>query len=509
MLLFGACTSTRKLNETVTTKKHSVEQLKSDVDMAYQVLKEGHPGLYWYISPEQLDKKFDSLKNTIRTPMGTADFFKVLAPLITQIHCGHTQLLLVRPRPNKQEAAAAKKRGVKPIDQFRYTLLNNRLFVLKNNGAPIPGVVPGTEIIRIGGLPVPSLLDTLNQLIPNDGYNTTYKPEVLNRNFAGYYRVYYASKDTLAFTFDIKGSQETVDVILSGGQKTEVKQEKISKEAGKLLKEKQQEQAARKKKFQYRGFDENNKPLLDLEFPLKDSTTAYLKVRSFSSEKLDHKRFFRESFAEITQRGSKVLVLDLRNNGGGSLTASRELFSYLTDRDYRFVEPAKLNHRWFNLSKHANNRFASFCFSLFGIRGNKKDGYYSRLKGSSYLHANANAFKGKVYVLINGYTFSAASLLAANLAGNNRAVFVGEETGGGYNRCSAGRMPLVEMPNSKLRLRLGLIMISPAQKRDLEGHGIFPDIPVKNTLEDLLSGKDRVLDTVLQEIGKTGNSAAK
>lgn len=508
IFLLGAC-STRKFNETVSRKKHSVEQLRSDVDLAYQVLKEGHPGLYWYISPEQLDKKFDSLKNAIQVPMSTAGFFKVFAPLITQIHCGHTQLLLVRPKPNKQEVAAAKKRGIKPIDQFRYTLLDNRLYILRNVGVPVPGVIPGTEITRIGDLPVAAILDTLKRMIPNDGYNTTYQPEVLNRNFAAYYKAYYVSKDTLAFTFDVKGSPQLVNVILSGGQKLTLKQEKISKEISRQLKEKRQEQAALKKKLRYRGLDENNKPLLDLNFPFKDSSTAYLKVKSFSSEKLDHRRFFRESFAEIARRGTQVLILDLRNNGGGSLNASRMLFSYLTDRDYRFVEPAQLNHRWFHLNKYADNRFSSFIFSLFGISGNEKEGYYAKLKGSSYLHANAKAFKGKVYVLINGYTFSAASLLAANLAGMKRAVFVGEESGGGYNQCSAGRMPLVEMPNSKLRLRLGIMRIVPATHRDLDGHGIFPDIPVSNTLENILSGKDMVLDTVLQEIRTTRNYTAR
>jgi len=37
-------------------------------------------------------------------------------------------------------------------------------------------------------------------------------------------------------------------------------------------------------------------------------------------------------------------------------------------------------------------------------------------------------YKGKMYVLTNGNSFSASSLISTHLKANNRAVFVGEET---------------------------------------------------------------------------------
>lgn len=70
--------------------------------------------------------------------------------------------------------------------------------------------------------------------------------------------------------------------------------------------------------------------------------------------------------------------------------------------------------------------------------------------------SQADHFNGEVYVLINGGSFSATTLLAANLKSSGRAVFVGEETGGAYNGCVAGSLPVYTTPNSKLPFRMGV-----------------------------------------------------
>ena len=62
-----------------------------------------------------------------------------------------------------------------------------------------------------------------------------------------------------------------------------------------------------------------------------------------------------------------------------------------------------------------------------------------RKEGEKYLYSTRfskqkppkpNNFKGKVYVLINGGSFSASSIISSNLKSTKRAIFVGEETGG-------------------------------------------------------------------------------
>lgn len=116
---------------------------------------------------------------------------------------------------------------------------------------------------------------------------------------------------------------------------------------------------------------------------------------------------------------------------------------------------------------------------------------------------NKNSFKGKIYVLINGGSFSASSIISSNLKGSKRATFVGEETGGAYNGTVAGFMPLVKLPNSELKVRIGLMLIAPHYKTEINGRGIFPDAPIIPTLQDRIKGNDPEMDWVMNEIKLT------
>ncbi len=104
-----------------------------------------------------------------------------------------------------------------------------------------------------------------------------------------------------------------------------------------------------------------------------------------------------------------------------------------------------------------------------------------------------------MYVLINGGSFFASSLISSNLKGSERAIFVGEETGGAYNGKVAGMLPMLKLPKSKLNFRLGLARLAPYYKTANDGKGVFPDLEIKPTLEDRINGNDPELYRVLNE----------
>ena len=110
-----------------------------------------------------------------------------------------------------------------------------------------------------------------------------------------------------------------------------------------------------------------------------------------------------------------------------------------------------------------------------------------------------NAFDGKLYVLINGGSFSASSIISSNLKGSKRATFVGEETGGDYNGTVAGFMPIVKLPHSHLKVRIGIMNVAPYYQTEILGHGIFPDVSIQPTLEDKIQEKDPELNWILNQ----------
>src|SRR5690606_36141597 len=96
-----------------------------------------------------------------------------------------------------------------------------------------------------------------------------------------------------------------------------------------------------------------------------------------------------------------------------------------------------------------------------------------------------------------------------HLKGRNRAVFVGDETGGTFNGTVAGMMPDVKLPNSKLVVRIGLMTIKPNEQTQKEGYGVMPDTYKKPTIEDFLNDKDPELDWILNQINSNKRNFLK
>jgi hypothetical protein len=62
----------------------------------------------------------------------------------------------------------------------------------------------------------------------------------------------------------------------------------------------------------------------------------------------------------------------------------------------------------------------------------------------------------------------------------------------------AGFMPVVELPHSELKIRIGLMMMAPHHKTEIKGRGIFQTR--KLFLEDRLKGNDPELSWILKDI---------
>ena len=101
---------------------------------------------------------------------------------------------------------------------------------------------------------------------------------------------------------------------------------------------------------------------------------------------------------------------------------------------------------------------------------------------------------GSLLVLIGRQTFSAAVLLATELDKQTNAAFIGEPTGGSPNLYGNPR-PL-QLPNSGIVVQVSSKYFEvggPSDHRD----AIAPDIAATTSIDDLLAGRDPVLDAAL------------
>ena len=500
LISLTSCTSVKRHNEKLEMLI-APEKLKDDVDFAYKKLQKLHPNLYWYISKKDLDQKFDSLKMTLNKPLKPNDFYWKIAPVIAQIKEGHLRLYSRGKRLTKPEIKNLKaQKGL--LSQFNFVLDHDRIFVI-DNADKVPNMNVGTEILSIKDIPAKELLEKYKPVNNSDGENETFQKYILARRWPLHFTAEFGILDSVKLETKYQNELKTFYL----------KREKITKE------EKKKEESATKKVTKTEKGKTNDYNVMtktynrDLQFPTKDSTIAYMKIKTFSGTY--SKKFYKESFAALKKSPAKYLVLDVRNNLGGSLYEINNLYSYLVSENFQFIDDIEVTSRnsmfQADYFKGMSPFFVPFAavgypFYLAGTAfATKKvdDQFYLKNNGIFALKKpKENNFEGKIYVLINGSSFSAASILPAKLKGENRAIIVGEETGGANDGTVAGRFSTEKLPNSKLQLPIGLMLIKPHIDFTNTKKGVGPDVEIIPTLNEVLQKKDIQLDWIMKDIDK-------
>ena len=108
-------------------------------------------------------------------------------------------------------------------------------------------------------------------------------------------------------------------------------------------------------------------------------------------------------------------------------------------------------------------------------------------------------FRGKVFILTDGATFSTAGDFCAVTHHLKLATFIGEETAGAYCGNNSATEPTVTLPNSKVRFGLPLCSSWNAVGGG-EGNrrGTIPDYTAVTKTVDLLHGIDTQLELALK-----------
>jgi len=368
---------------------------------------------------------------------------------------------------------------------------------------------PGTEILAVDSVTPQQLYAKYAPTFASDGFNTTFHDRIFNKRFASYFYFEKGVRDSLLCQVSYQGIPRSVWLKMPFSKK--------KKEVSKVLStQAKREQKALEKAKKLQGYDAVTKLFSkELRFETSDSAVAMLTIRDFVKGK--YRRFYADTFSKLDSQKTKVLIIDLRDNTGGNLSDIQCLYSYLAEKDFHFVKPALVTSKtslWHDAYFKTQSP-SQFALRVLGTPGwlvynsitslithKKEDGrYYFYYPPIWKKHPKTDRFKGKVYVLINGCSFSASSVLSANLKGSGRAIFVGEETGGSYNGCVAGQMPSFTLPGSKLKLSFGLLEVATLYSCLPDGRGVMPDTRIIPTLDDRLKGVDPEVQWVMEEVG--------
>lgn len=206
-----------------------------------------------------------------------------------------------------------------------------------------------------------------------------------------------------------------------------------------------------------------------LTYELLTDHTAVMGIRSFNYYRKDTVEFYQtinNFFTKVQSDKVENLILDVRGNSGGDPFSATHLLSYLEKNPFVYYGET---YEW--------------CRNL-----------------SQPYPLKAKRFTGDLYLLTDGMCFSTTTHMLSVMKVNNVGTIIGEEAGGTYTCNDSGKW--FELKHSGLKLRMARQSFKTIASTLPRDRGVMPDHPVRVNGQDVLSGKDAVMEYTLRMIEK-------
>ncbi|MDD2965016.1 MAG: S41 family peptidase [Bacteroidales bacterium] len=459
--LFGPDYKPKEIKKSVPYNpwaKLSPEKLREDFSILRASLEEGHPGIYLYSGKQEMDRWFDSIASVgLNTQLPLNSFAAIVRKTLARVRCGHTNFI----------EPGYENKNYCPLD-IRFA--DGKCLVKKDWNSPSV-LKPGTELLTVNGFAPDSLFRLLAQQAESDGYSVAGRQYLVNRLS----RIFLHNEfgDVSRWSLTIKtpeGSTRQVSIpSISWNDLRKKKTEAMTKKPD---------------------------PLPDaVKISFDSSGLACLKVIDFALFDRDQIDGF---LAQLAAQKVTKLLIDLRDNPGGTTENLDYLYAYFAGEPFRMIEYDQVFKAGkFDFLKYSTNYSGDDDMHL---NFNKVEGY------DGYIHVpdlveprKENHFDGKVWVLMNGGTFSAASIFCARMALDKRAVLLGEETGGAFHQLTAEKFAYIRLKNSGFMCRIPMVrsvVVSGNSEHQTKGRGVLPDVVVVPTVSQLLGD---TFDGVMQQ----------
>lgn len=373
------------------------------------------------------DQQYLDYLPKVRATTSTAEYYRVLMQLCAKLGDGHTNVYPAREVWDTELA--------RPL--IKTHLVEGRVLVrdVLDAGLRAQGVGPGTEIIAVDG--EPAMAYAQREIAPYQSASTRQDRDVRTYSYA-FLAGPISKSPRVSFR---NGNGKTFDLLV--------------------------------RRHGIEGMMKVLNPAAPFEFRMLPGGIAYVALNTFNNDETAD-RFLAE-FDKIAK--SKALVIDLRDNGGGSSNVGFRVLATLTDKQFE-------TGRWDTRNYLPTYRAWGKAMPNFAQADDK---WAPDLK---------HQYRKPVVVLTSAATYSAAEDFLVAFDAMKRGTIVGEATGG-----STGQPLMISLPGG------GNARI--VSKRDtypdgkvFVGVGIQPHIKVSPTVADLRNGRDTVLAAALLSLGK-------
>lgn len=352
----------------------------------------------------------DAYRPVVETAANNSDFYRSLRQMIGKLGDAHTRIY-------------SPEDG---FDRYRPSGLSVGLIVRQIEGKPVvtwvepgseaakQGIRPGFVVVEVNG---ESVEKTLLKLRMEIGDSST----SIASELQSYDRLFYGPRDTVlkAAFVDDEGQRKSVELI--------------------------------------RRYTEFQRRVISRHLPYK---VGYIELTGFGPE---IERDFEQAMQQM--QGTRGLILDLRNNGGGFVTTVTQLASYF------FAEETDLGE----------------FITRFGRSTRRRT---TKLR---------NIYREPLIVLVSSRSASGAEIFAAAMQERKRALVIGSNptTCG----CLLGVSRTIKLLDGG-KLNISDTDYRSAFGRRIEGIGVKPDQQIETRISDLIASRDRILEESVESLGR-------
>jgi hypothetical protein len=437
-IILISCSENRKTEQekneqdTYHFQNFSKENLKEDFTVLFNKLDSTHYDLYHKNSKKEFENKHKELIEEIKDSMNLFEFYYHALPLYDMLEDAHSLFIFPFNYTKEYENQGGKFIPLEVI------IKDQQVYISKNHSGQIIPLY--SEIISINDVSCTDIIEKLDLLVKNERKQTEEK---------------YMSHFFDRILYPIYGFDKYYEVIIKtpDGESKVISLEGVTADPFNTEKE------------PYYSFHTIGDSIGIIDINLCEGR---YKFASFCDS----------VFVILKQRNIPNLIIDVRDNGGGSTFHGDTLLTYITNKKFTQYGQVKMK-----MSPMVNNNLDTIYFEEYNQRPERA-------------YDNPKRFEGDVYMIANQNSFSSATMLAATFKCYDMGTLIGEETGG--VEVFFDEPILMTLPNTGIRFLASYQYRWCACGQNTD-RGIIPDYETTWNVNDKIEGVDTDLK-LIQEI---------
>jgi hypothetical protein len=436
------------------------ETTRKDLSLLVESLQRFHPGLYRYQTRAEFEARVAALRAWFAEPRSRSDTYLALARFSAAIRCSHTYLnFWNQSRGTKQWLLTGADKL--PV---AFVLDERDRWVVLRSAVPNGAIVAGDTIVAINDRPTPEVIAELLPAVRGDGDNDGKRRSLLELTDRKIHETMDALLPRVMPPID---GHYRLAVRRGAGHATVSARDTII-EVATITAETRRASAT---------------PLLVARPSAGlriDGTVGVLHVDGFEFDD-DWERFLRRSFEQLREARATALIVDLRENEGGSDDGALALLRYLIRAPLPFP-PVRHVVAYQTVPDSLRPFLNTWDDSFYDRRGSTRalpDGRFALRRESGWprsVQPMAKPFAGRILVLTGPVNSSASHTLVRVLKGAPGVTMVGAPTGGSLRASTGGNLFFLRLPGSGLEADVPLIGYE--WGADQPSGGVEPDVRV-------------------------------